>query len=428
MATIYVRSSDGSDSDDGSTWALAKATYQAAATAAGTDGIVYMDDPHRETFGTSKTYTIPAGLKTIVAQTDTTTPVTAPNATANLECTTANDDLTISGFFWGISLKTTRYIRPIAAGDIFYFENSRLEQTATAGYLYTYQDGVTVILKDCELKVYGFVAAKGVFNIIGCTYEAPASAPTTLFSVGSEGGLFFIDANDFSAYNGTNIFDFTQLVSGYQMLAVECNNNLMPSGTITWSAGRPTIQTADGWLKCHGNGNGDEYYQIFEDNYGGYVQESVAIYHGSDATYDGTNEFSIGLHGNANTSYVYPIRYKLRIKKVDASSGATIAVHLAYDKATTLNNSDIGLEVKYHDGTNEAHGKWVREIAVGAADPGDRDGMTAVTNTWTESFSNPNAETIEVDIPTGQGVGLVEVWVVLMSNETVYFCSEIEVT
>ena len=37
MADIYLSSVDGSDSDDGSTWALAKATLAAALTAAGAD-------------------------------------------------------------------------------------------------------------------------------------------------------------------------------------------------------------------------------------------------------------------------------------------------------------------------------------------------------------------------------------------------------
>ena len=433
MATIYLRSSDGDDGDDGSTWALAKLTWQAAATAAGVDGTVIMDEDHRETFGDSKTFTMPAGLKTVVVQTGTTTLVTSPNATANIECTTGNDDLIINGvqiYSYGLSLKTTREIRSQTNDSALKFENSRVITTSSSGFIGVENDGGTLCLIDCEVSTYGFhVSRGGLVSLRGCTYEVTASAPTTLFQLGAEGGRFHIDSNDFSAYDGTNIFNFAQITSANQGVSVQFTNNRMPSGAISWSAGRPTIISSEDWLKCHANGNGSEYYQIFEDNYGGYVQESVAIDRVGGATYDGTNLFSIGLHGNANTSYVTPIRHKLRIKPIDATSGATVKVHLAYDKGTTLNNSDIGLEVKYHDGTNEAHGKWVREIALGPLDSGDRDGFTDVSGseTWNESFGDPNEETIEVDIPASAD-GLVEVWVVLMSNETVYFCPEPEVT
>lgn len=432
MATTYC-DDGGSNTSPYDTWAKAANAYQDAATESGVGGTVYMDEDHRETFGDSKTFTIPAGLITIVAQTATLIPVTSPNATANLECTTQNDDMFFDGgvgYFYGISLKTTRTLGTQTAGAKLTYENSRVIATGDTGAVSGPNDGIAIEFVDSELSSYSFTVGKGgLLSIRGCSYEVTATSPTTLFNVTREGGTFNVQANDFSAYDGTNIFDFSQVTSIIESLRVDFHNNRMPS-SFTWSAGRPVIWTSDGRLKAHANGNADEYYQIFEDNYGGYAQETVQVDRVGGATYDGTSLFSIGLHGNANTSYLHPIRHKLRVKPVDASSGATVAVHLAYDKATTLNNSDIGLELKYHDGTNEAHGKWVREIALGPLDSGDRDGFTDVSGseTWNQSFSNPNEETIEVAIPTAQGNGLVEVWVVLMSNETVYFCPEIDVT
>lgn len=49
MADIYLSSVDGNNADDGSTWALAKATLAAALTAAGADGRVFVDHAHAET-------------------------------------------------------------------------------------------------------------------------------------------------------------------------------------------------------------------------------------------------------------------------------------------------------------------------------------------------------------------------------------------
>ncbi len=59
MAVIYLRSTDGSDADNGSTWALAKATLAAALTAAGAGGTVYVSQVHAETQAGAMTLTSP---------------------------------------------------------------------------------------------------------------------------------------------------------------------------------------------------------------------------------------------------------------------------------------------------------------------------------------------------------------------------------
>lgn len=432
MADIYVRSSDGDDGDDGSTWALAKATYQAAATAAGADGVVYMDDGHRETFSATKTFNIPDGIKTLVVVTDTTTLVTSPNTTANLECTTTNDQLRMEGvgYFWGISLKTTQNVEVGGAGSSCLFENCLLVQTASAGALRPSADGCLFEMVDCEVSTYMFKARYGGTLIIkGCTYSATPTAPTTLFQFENEGGNIIASGNDLSAYTGTNIIDPSSMSTSGQSGNLEIVNNRIPSG-VTLSGGRAALGTQRCITKLHGNGNGDEYYQILEDDYGGIVQESLAVDRVGGATYDGTNLFSVSLTGNANTSYHRSVLHKLRVVPVDATSGATIKVHLAYDKGTTLNNSDIALHCKYHDATNQAHGKWEREKALGPLDTGDRDAFTdvSVAETWngTGAWGTVNEETIEATF-TGAN-GLVEVWVELMSNETVYFCPAVEVS
>jgi len=49
MADVYLRSTDGNDADDGSTWALADATLVASLVAAGAGGKSYVSDAHAET-------------------------------------------------------------------------------------------------------------------------------------------------------------------------------------------------------------------------------------------------------------------------------------------------------------------------------------------------------------------------------------------
>ena len=102
MATIYLSSVDGSDGDDGSTWALAKATLAAALTAAGAGGTVYMDDNHAETQASAMTLASPGTAAALVRvlcvdRTGDPEPPTALATTGTVSTTGANN-LTCNGY------------------------------------------------------------------------------------------------------------------------------------------------------------------------------------------------------------------------------------------------------------------------------------------------------------------------------------------
>jgi hypothetical protein len=98
MATVYLRSTDGSDSDDGSTWALAKATLAGAFTAAGAGGLIYMSDNHAETGAAPLTLTSPgtaAAPVRVLCVDDSAEPPTALATTATVS-TTGNNGITFN--------------------------------------------------------------------------------------------------------------------------------------------------------------------------------------------------------------------------------------------------------------------------------------------------------------------------------------------
>src|SRR3990167_8140047 len=98
MAVVYLRSTDGSNLDDGSTWALAKATLAGALSAAGRGGAGYVSQAHAETQGTNMTLTSPGSAASpvnVICVDDSAEPHTATATTATVT-TTGTTSITFS--------------------------------------------------------------------------------------------------------------------------------------------------------------------------------------------------------------------------------------------------------------------------------------------------------------------------------------------
>jgi hypothetical protein len=99
MANKYVRSTDGNDADNGTTWALAKATVNGATSIASAGDTVYVSQAHAETSASptsiSWTSSTAAAPMNIVCGNDGATPPTAVATTASVT-TTGNNAVSIS--------------------------------------------------------------------------------------------------------------------------------------------------------------------------------------------------------------------------------------------------------------------------------------------------------------------------------------------
>ena len=423
MATIYLRSSDGSDGDDGSTWALAKATYQAALTAGGTDGIIYMDEDHRETFGASTTFTVPSGCKTVVCQTDTTTPVTAPNATANIETTSSNDLLKLSGtgYYEGFSCKCTSTFSVGLVGNTLRANNCRIE---TGSLLSPGEDGSTIIIKNSTL-IITLAISIGRGGLVDVRNSTLSINGTNAISHTTEGGKVVLDGNDMSGGSFTNLID-SNVASGTERLDVMVSNCKFPASYNLDNGSSPSVDTCA--LKVTSCGNADEIYQDYERQRFGTIEDDTAIYRTGGASVDGTTGFSYKITTtSAAVEAILGVRFRLVTLQVDASTQKTLTVHLAYDDPS-LNNDDVWIEAKYHDATDEALGKWA---STGVDSIQDTPGRTAFTDvsgseTW-NGTAKDNEESIELDI-TGAD-GLVEIWVNLaVASTTIYVDPKIEIS
>jgi len=90
MPTFYVRSTDGSDADNGTTWALAKATLAGALAIAAAGDTIWVSQVHAETAGATNTLTSPGTAVApvrILCGSDAAEPPTALASTATVTTT-----------------------------------------------------------------------------------------------------------------------------------------------------------------------------------------------------------------------------------------------------------------------------------------------------------------------------------------------------
>lgn len=109
MAIKYIDSVTGNDADDGSTWALAKATLNAACTVAAAGDRIWIENGSAETAGSTKTITMPGTIASptqILCGDSAAEPPTALSTGAQV-ITTGNFGITIngSGYVYGVSFR-----------------------------------------------------------------------------------------------------------------------------------------------------------------------------------------------------------------------------------------------------------------------------------------------------------------------------------
>jgi len=171
---------------------------------------------------------------------------------------------------------------------------------------------------------------------------------------------------------------------------------LVPTNTITVSS----CDAGDGY-----------YYSYYADFYGAAEQDTTTYL---NATYDGTNGFSIQVDTTAEASISTPFRYKLgSIPAQDLSSSKTVTVE-ATSATGSLDNGDWWLELVRQDNTDQALGVAETTQHATATESGDGTAhTTSGTGTWTSGAATDYIETITPGALANVDNDTVEVWVVV---------------
>ena len=458
MAVVYLRSADGNDADSGLTWALAKATWTSALSAAGDGGTVYIAKGHAEGF----TGTITGGSSTIgniircYAVDDTgnpeppTTLVTKDSPIhPKFQFSTTADRLSGMFYLYGIEFhtdgaSTNVLLRPEYTTDtVIVAEECWLNNTNTGAAAYWKFGGSSTAHKyRSTILLNTDITCKVNSNVLPAVFMDMGAALVIrggklIGALGHTNGRLFgcIGGQDGSSRLDVADFDCSAMTSGQAFFAHRLKSachtefkRIKTPATFTMIAESDFQQSIEAPFKIHGFGNGDTYYSFQEASAEGTTEESTAIYRDGGGMYDGTNGYSVKM--TSTTSVVeglHPLRFKIAELRLDLTTGKTLTVHIVQDAGTVLQDDEFWLEVEHPDSTDLAFGQFI-QTRIGLLDTPAN--LPASTETWTGDAGGADhrKDSHTISAITGADNAAVTVWACLAKpSTTIYACPKIEV-
>jgi hypothetical protein len=430
MANRYGRSSDGSDADNGTTWALAKATTTGLAAIDAAGDNLYLSSVHSESTASPITLAF-AGVNgnptRLLSVNDGAEPPTAFSYGATI-ATTGGNAITISGWLYaeGVSFTTSSSIQLCSGGGSQVYSNCKFKTTNTgsSGTFTMPQTNIITHLKLINTTLYFSNAANKFIvqhslHIQGGSMESGSSTPTSLFHFGADGrgGKMLVEGFDFSGFGSTmNLIVTTPLASGTCVF----RNCKLPA---SWSGSLVASSTSGPGLRIsmYNCDSTDTNYRLWiEDNVGSIKSETTLIKTGGAS--DGTTGISWKMV--SNVSYANEVFNTLDTDDIavwneTTGSAVTLTVDILRDSATNLKDSEIWLEVQSLNTSGYPLSGFTNDcrtdIFATAAD------QTSSSATWTTTgMSNPNKQKLSVTV-TPQEKGWIFAKVRLAKlNTTVY--------
>lgn len=449
MATLYLRSTDGSDADDGSTWALAKASIDS------TDGIgsvdaagdtIYVSGNHAEStagavvFSCAGTLALPSK---IICVNDAAQPPTAVATTATMT-TTGTSAWTLRGSFYmyGITFNTgtggnaVSLIQADVDQDCQLYENCNFKLVASsASYVQigTANSGVEskVTWKNCGLS---FAAAANhlrpgmtEFKWEGGSLLAGTASPTALITPQSNHINVEISGVDLSqGAAGMNIVTANAAATGKVVL----RNCKLPA---SWSGalGAPTGYFVRN--EMHNCDSADTNYRMWIEDYAGSIKSETTIVRTGGAS-DGTTALAWKMVTSANAEYPIILLVSPEGALWNDTTGAskTLTVEIVHDSqgagsGSKFQDDEVWLEVMALTTSGFPLGAWITDckadVLAAAANQADS------SETWTTTgLTTPVKQALSVTF-TPQEKGVIT-WRVVCAkaSKTLYVCPEATLT
>lgn len=373
MANIYVRSTDGNNADNGSTWALAKATLAGAAGIDAAGDRIYVSQAHAESSGASQTCAIagtPQNPVWIVGSNDAAEPPTAVSAAPTIGVTGAFDfTLTSQGaYLYGLNISSARsvYIGGGGSAANILLDNCDLvasgaSGSVTLGSSSSSSTGV-VKLKNCGIKhtstaeniyIYGDVFIEGGEAISGGgTSTSGFFAPLS----NAVDTRLFVSGFDFST-QGTGLI-LLSYGSASQCIAVFRNCKLPASWAGTLIDAPPTRY---GRVEMYNCDSADTNYRMWIEDFSGSLKSETTIIRTGGAN-DGTTALSWKMTSNSDSGRtITPLRSPEIAQWIDTTgSPITVTVEMVTDNVT-LTDAECWLEVQYLGTSGYPHSTFVND-------------------------------------------------------------------
>ena len=392
MATRYVRSTDGSNADGGSTWALAKADLSGAAAIDSFGDFIYVSQSHAESSSSAQTWTwagTVVGPVKIVCGNDGAEPPTAVATTATVTSTLGSGNaFTNTGnvYFYGIKFTwQVIFVLGNTSGD-------ELQVYDTCQFIYAGGGSSNYVNDQASSgkKTFRFLNCQWKFDAAGesiivtsnwhwrgGSVQAGTSTPTGLFRLGTSGrGSFLLVENfDFSACSSSLV-----LIDGSQIgccAHAVFRNCKMPSSWSEANLFSGSIASPGPRYEMWNCDDASTSYNMYIAEYPGNISSNVAIYL---AASDGTTGFSWKMVSLTTCSYPNNLLITPEIVAWNDTTGSSVTATVEIQCDTALTDQQIWLEVSYAgDASYPTHSIATDAVADILATPATQ---TTSTATW----------------------------------------------
>lgn len=446
MATTYLRSTDGLDVDDGSTWALADATLAAALTAAGASGRVYVSQAHAETGGATLTLTSSGAAGTVtevICGNDAAEPPTAVATTATVSASTA---INFSGFahYYGISFTSTSASGSLttmvlcsnnAASGWSSFDtcsftagSGATQRIALAFGGASTADDQRFTAVNCSFK-FGAVGQAlipvGHNTIVGGSFAPTGSVPTALFSPAAD-RFFSLDVRgaDISTLgSGKSLVDVSVASSSGYARFVDCKLGASVSVTTGTHIGQGGVTVE--LINCDSSDPSTAGYRYVKVDYQGEVRNETTIKRTGGANDNNTGGFSRRMESSANTRFFNPLCGPwFKFWNETTGSAVDVAIEVVTDNVT-LDDDEAWIEVEALTNSGYPYASITTDRAADIlATPA---AQTSSSETWTTTgLTTPVKQKLSTQV-TPQEKGWIRARVCLAkASTTLYACPKIK--
>lgn len=439
MANIYVRSTDGNNADDGSTWALAKADLTGAAAIDSAGDTIFISQSHAETTASALTFNLAgtaASPTRIICGNDAAEPPTSVATTGSISTTGASGITfqAVCAYTYGLvitagdSTNNASILLTNASGGIHTMEscdlilggnNSSGRITLSSG-----SDG-RVLLKDCRVKFAH--ATQGISqatrcgaHIIGGSIISGGTSPTNLFKANGAMSRLIVTGMDMS--NGSSTMNLHEGAGGASSLVVFRDCKLPASWSGSLISTTPAFNARYEMYNCD---SADTNYRLWIEDYSGSIKSETTIVRSGGAS-DGTTSLAWKMVTNANANFELKILRSPEIVRWNDTTGSsiTVTVEVVHDSqgsgtSSAFTDREIWIEVVYLGTSGVPLGTIIHDAAADVLATAADQASSSVT--WTTTgLSTPVKQKLSVSF-TPQEKGFIHAVVCMAgASDTCY--------
>lgn len=445
MADIYVRSTDGSNTDNGATWALAKATL------AGADGIdaagdtIYVSQSHAEVTASAVSLAFSGTIgnpTNVICVSDSAEPPTTATTGATITTTGANSisinqgaGLFVHGLTFSPGNQAVASASMLVAGATspdasVVFDSCGINIANSSAAVLTIGNSGT---SNAAESVVNFKNTGISFRASGSRMQIYAQFRMSGGSVSSTVGMNFVMTCGAQGRASPLTFegvDFSGLHASSNLVAATAIGNIffkncrLPSGwtgSLVQSGSRPVAQR----VSMYNCDNADTNYRLWIESYPGSIKSETTVVRSGGAS-DGNTPLSWRIDTSANASAVAVLRTdEILVWNETVGSPVTITCHTVTD-GVTLTDADAWIEVQSLSTSGYPLGGFVSDSAQPIAAPANQ---ASSSEAWTTTgLSSPVYQKLAVTV-TPQEKGWISAVVrVAKPSTTLYVCPKVEVS